>query len=64
MIRDPPDEILMDLDSMDAISDPFGTSNFNASAPLITAASALLGNNYFLNITDLHNNLTATQILH
>ncbi|KAF8185543.1 hypothetical protein K438DRAFT_1973841 [Mycena galopus ATCC 62051] len=45
------------------IADPFDTINFNASAPLITAASALFGNNSFLNIADPHNNLTAPQLL-
>ncbi|KAF8134083.1 hypothetical protein K438DRAFT_1787382 [Mycena galopus ATCC 62051] len=45
------------------IADPFDTIDFNPSAPLITAASALFGNNSFLNIADPHNNLTATQLL-
>jgi hypothetical protein len=42
---------------------PFGSSGFIASAPLITAVSALFGNNSFLNIVDPHNNLTSAQIL-
>ncbi|KAF7345007.1 hypothetical protein MVEN_01663500 [Mycena venus] len=58
----PPDEISMNLVSY-GVADPFGTSSFNASAPLITAASALFGNNSFLNIVDPHNNLTSAQIL-
>ncbi|KAF8164362.1 hypothetical protein K438DRAFT_2067300 [Mycena galopus ATCC 62051] len=45
------------------IVDPFDNIDFNASAPLITTASALFGNNSFLNIADPHNNLTATQLL-
>jgi hypothetical protein len=45
------------------VADPFGTGRFNASAPLITDALALFGNNSFLDIADPHNNLTAAQIL-
>ncbi|KAJ7682004.1 hypothetical protein DFH06DRAFT_285334 [Mycena polygramma] len=60
-VEDPPSDRTT-LQSV-PIADPFDTSNFNASAPLITAASALFGNNSFLNFADRHNNLTAPQLL-
>ncbi|KAJ7035994.1 hypothetical protein C8F04DRAFT_1258357 [Mycena alexandri] len=60
---DPPsDDLTLNLETI-FVADPFGTESFNVSAPLITAASALFGNNSFLNIAGPQNNLTAAQVL-
>ncbi|KAJ7772226.1 hypothetical protein B0H16DRAFT_1685301 [Mycena metata] len=62
-VEDPPaDGLALSLVSS-FVADPFGTASFNVSAPLITAASALFGNNSFLNILDPHNNFTSAQSL-
>ncbi|KAJ7020729.1 hypothetical protein C8F04DRAFT_1274646 [Mycena alexandri] len=62
-VEDPPsDDLTLNLETI-FVADPFGTESFNVSAPLITAASALFGNNSFLNIAGPQNNLTAAQVL-
>ncbi|KAK7057883.1 hypothetical protein R3P38DRAFT_2497804 [Favolaschia claudopus] len=62
-VEDPiPDRDDIDLLTHD-LPDPTGTRGFNVSGPLMTAASALFGNNSFLDVADPHNNLTSAQVL-
>ncbi|KAJ7152393.1 hypothetical protein C8R46DRAFT_1007027 [Mycena filopes] len=61
-VEDPPSEDIL-LSQVSSVVDPFGTSRFNASGPLLTVASALFGNSSFLNILDPHANLTSAQTL-